>query len=454
MWRQAYKKLSNWKEKRSRRPLVVDGARQVGKSYLITEFGQQEFRKLHSINFERDQAARRLFEADYNPRRIVQELSFHLDCKIDLKKDLLFFDEIQAAPHALTSLKYFCEELPELALISAGSLLWLHLGGPSFPVGKVDLMTLYPMTFEEFLVAVDGKESVDLSTHDHLWSRLKHYFVVGGMPDAVRTFQEGGSDLYSAMELVRERQSDLTLAYFADMAKHAGKQNAMHIERVLQSVVAQLGQSEEGSIAKFRFQGVVPGVSHYSRLAGAIDWLLAIGLIHKIQIVNCGRPPLMGYAKENRFKLALFDIGMLGAMARLHPRSILEEDYGSYKGYFAENFVAQELIASGERKLYSWQEKEAEVEFLLDIEGKIIPLEVKSGRVVKAKSLSVFCSKYSSPYRLILSGRPMERSGEGQIYRLPLYFAGEIGRLVNGEKPTIRMGDSVAPSHRKGKQAT
>lgn len=431
MWRKAYKKLLSWKEERSRRPLVVDGARQVGKSYLITEFGRQEFRKLHSINFERDQAARRLFEADYNPQRILQELSFHLDRKIDLKKDLLFFDEIQAAPHALTSLKYFCEELPELALISAGSLLGLHLGESSFPVGKVDLMTLYPMTFEEFLVAVDGKERADLFrqisfdtppsslVHDHLWSRLKHYFVVGGMPDAVRTFQEAGSDLYSAMDQVRKRQSDLMLAYFADMAKHAGKQNAMHLERVLHSVVAQ------GSTSKFRFQGVIPGISHYSRLAGAIDWLVVIGLIHKIQIANCGRPPLMGYTKENRFKLALFDIGMLGAMAELHPKSILEQSY------FAENFVAQELLASGERELYSWQEREAEVEFLLDIEGKIIPIEVKSGRVVKAKSLSVFCSKYSPPYRLILSGRPLERSGEGQIYRLPLYLAGRVDPLFS-----------------------
>lgn len=448
MWRKAYERLVSWQKDRSRRPLVVDGARQVGKSYLISEFGKREFKKLHSINFERDRGASRIFEEDYNPKRIIQELSFYLDRKIDLRRDLLFFDEIQSAPHALTSLKYFCEELPELALISAGSLLGLHLGDSAFPVGKVDLMTLYPMTFEEFLVAVDGEERVaafrrirlnappSSLVHDHLWSRLKEYFVVGGMPDAVRTFQEGGDDLYSAMERVRKRQNDLTLAYFADMAKHAGKQNAMHLERVLQSVVSQLGQSEEGSASKFRFQGVVPGISHYSRLAGAIDWLLAIGLLQKIRITNCGRPPLMGYTKENRFKLALFDVGMLGAMARLHPKAILEEDYGSYKGYFAENFVAQELVAAGRRELYAWQEREAEVEFLLDMEGAIIPVEVKSGRVVKAKSLTVFCSKYLPPYRLILSARPLESDQEGQIHRLPLYLTSRIDELFPPDQPS------------------
>lgn len=442
MWRKAYGKLLKWKKASPRRPLVMYGARQVGKTYLLRQFGENEFSNTHYINFERNQAAKKIFEQNYDPKRIIEELSFFLDEKIDLQSDLLLLDEIQAAPKALTSLKYFCEELPELAVASAGSLLGLQLGAASFPVGKVDIISLYPMSFEEFLVATEGEQrvnvfrTIDLSSspsptvHDLLWSRLHRYFVIGGMPDAIQAFRKASDDAYQAMDRVREMQERLILAYFADMAKHAGKENAMHLERVWRAVVRQLGQSQDRSTAKFRFRGVVPGVSHYSRLAGAIDWLSATGLIHKIHIANYGRPPLMGYTKENRFKLALFDVGILGAIADLSPSTILDQEYGSYKGYFAENFVAQELVASGIKELYSWQERDAEVEFLINAKGEIVPLEVKSGQSTKAKSLNTFCNKYAPPYRLILSGQPLNVEEQSGVYRLPLYLAGQLRTIL------------------------
>jgi uncharacterized protein len=219
------------------------------------------------------------------------------------------------------------------------------------------------------------------------------------------------------------------------MAKHAGKENAMHLERVWQSVVAQLGQSEEGSLSKFKFKGVVPGVSHYSRLAGAIDWLSAIGLVHKIQIAHRARVPLAGYTKENQFKLALFDVGILGAMAGLTPKVILDSDYGSYKGFFAESFVAQELTCSGRKNLYCWREEDYEIDFLLQFDENLVPVEVKSGRSVKSKSRSFFCQEYDPPYTVTLSAKPIFADHQRTSYYLPLYPAGRIPLIRGPEQP-------------------
>lgn len=436
--------LLKWKESKERKPLILKGVRQVGKTWLLKEFGKLFFQNCHYINFEKNPNLAKLFEPDLAPQRILNDLSFYLGHSIDLHHDFVIFDEIQEVPKALTSLKYFCEECPQLAICGAGSLLGIHLNSGSFPVGKVTFLTLRPMTFEEFLMASNEEKSIQILrqlsvknsisdiVHEHLWQQLKRYFIVGGLPEVVSSYLSNKEDLFTAFSKVREKQGDLVTAYYADIAKHSGKINAMHIDRILNSIPSQMQQTQNGSISRFKFKGVVPGVSHYDRLAGAIDWLENAGLLIKIHIANAGHLPLKGYSKENFFKLLLFDVGILGSMANLSPKTILDYEYGSYKGYFAENFVAEEFLSSGENTLFSWQEADAEVEFLIELEGKVIPIEVKSGYVTHTKSLRKFIEKYHPDYQIVLSGkRPMIENGKKTQY-LPLYLAGKLFNLSFG----------------------
>ncbi len=427
--------LSRWKGGKHRKPLLLLGVRQVGKTYILKEFAASHFPSYHYVNFEKEPGLNRLFKPDLNPKRIIDELSFHLGQPINIAEDLVIFDEIQACPKALTSLKYFQEDLPKLRICGAGSLLGIHLAPTSFPVGKVSMLTLCPMSFEEFLMADEDNKSVEILRkltlsgtipeiiHEHLWNQMKRYFVVGGMPEAVSTYCENKDNLFVAFSLVREKQDHLITAYYADMAKHSGKINAMHIDRVFRSVPTQLEKEQDGSAGKFRFKGVIPGVSHYQRLASAIDWLVAAGLVIKVNIVNSGNLPFKAHSKENIFKLLLFDIGILGAMCHLSPKVILDYNYGSYKGYFVENFVAQAFYCSGPQELFCWNEKTAEVEFLREIEGQIIPIEVKSGSTTKTKSLKVFSEKYHPIYRVILSGKSFHIDEKNGLHFYPLYLA-------------------------------
>lgn len=437
MQRFMMKQLLAWKNESSRKPLLLKGVRQVGKTYLLKEFGKLYFPNFHYFNFEKQLELGKIFELNLDPERIIRELSFYLDFPINIKTDLVIFDEIQASPQALTSLKYFQEDCSELHLCAAGSLLGIHLNSSSFPVGKVTFKTLRPLSFEEFLMANNDKslpifqklnsnDAIPAIMHEYLWDQLKHYFIVGGLPEVVATFCKNKEDLYKAFSLVRDKQSDLINSYYADIAKHSGKVNAMHIDRVWRSIPSQLQQVQDGSIGKYKFRGVIPGISHYDRLAGAIDWLEATGLALKVHIVNTGQIPFQGYTKENVFKLVLFDVGILGFMCGLPAKVILDYDYGSYKGFFAENFVAQELIAHGRNSLFSWQENRAEIEFLVETDGSAIPVEVKAGSVIKIKSLKAFAEKYHPPFEVIFSGRPFDMKNTNGIHYYPLYLAGRF----------------------------
>lgn len=430
--------LKQWKNKKDRKPLILKGVRQVGKTYVLKEFGSTCFPKYHYVNFEKEPALESLFQQNLDPKRIINELSFHLDTTINIQQDLIIFDEIQACPKALTSLKYFQEEMPELALCAAGSLLGIHLNSESFPVGKTDFMNLYPMDFEEFLLAMDDEKSVNFldnislnSTipeliHQHLWGQLKEYLIVGGLPEVVSVFRENKQNLFDAFQKVRSKQEALVSAYYADIAKHSGKVNAMHIDRVWQDVPHQLARSQDDSVRKFKFQGIIPGINRYSRLVNVIDWLEGAGLVIKVQVAHSAQLPLAAYTKENAFKLFLFDIGILGAMSNLSPKTIFEHNYGTYKGYFVENFVAQEFLATVQKQLYSWQEGTDEIEFLREIDGAILPIEVKSGIVTKVKSLKVFAKKYSPLYLTIMSANNLYVDPVIGIYRYPLYLAGKF----------------------------
>ena len=435
-----------WKQSVGRKPLILRGVRQAGKTYLLEKFGKQAFQRYHIINFEKQQQVAELFDKDLVPARIVDGLRFHLGCTIDVNNDLLIFDEIQACPRAITSLKYFCEDMPELALCSAGSLLGLRLNESSFPVGKVDMMHLYPMNFSEFLHGIGDEvaantfdelsvdSELDEVAHQHLWQRLTHYFVTGGLPEVVSTFAKH-DNLYDATEAVRQAQELLINGYYADIAKHSGKVNAMHIDRVWRDIPKQLSQTQEGSVGKFKFKGILPNINRYAQLVDVIDWLEAAELLIKVPIVDVAKLPISAYAKDNRFKLLMFDVGILGAISGLEPKTILDYDYGSYKGYFAENFVAQQLLLQ-KKSFFSWQLVHAEIEFLLQDQGAIVPLEVKAGKKTQAKSLQKFIDKFHPANSYILSGNNFQQGGfaEGaKLYRLPLYLAEKL--FTNAPKP-------------------
>jgi len=437
-------KLSDWQKNEHRKPLILKGLRQSGKTFVLQRFGKEAFPNVHYLNFEESPKLHEIFARELDPQLILSALSFELQATINPTDDLVIFDEIQDCPRALTSLKYFCEKMPELALACAGSLLGLELNNASYPVGKVDFLHLYPMTFQEFLLATDElralsyleelqqRKSIPVNVHQYLWERLKRYFVIGGMPEAILTFKKYQDTLFQAFTEVRIKQQALISAYYADIAKHSGKVNAMHINRVWRASATQLAVIQSDGAKRFKFTGVVPGIDRYQRLVGAIDWLDSAGLILKTSILSNAELPLAAFCKESLFKMYVCDVGLLGAMTELNPQVILQYDYGTYKGYFAENFVAQELLAQAQQGLYCWQHQRAEIEFIRMVGDAVIPIEVKAGAITRAKSLDNFVHRYSSPQHVIMSAQPMEIISEINQKRLPLYLAGSIDTILLG----------------------
>jgi predicted AAA+ superfamily ATPase len=435
MKRKVTTSLEAWKSSPDRKPLILRGARQVGKTHILKAFGKTDFPCCHYVNFEEDERPGRIFERDLKPDRIIEVLQFYLDQFINRREDLVIFDEIQRCPRALTSLKYFSEEMPELALCAAGSLLGVSLNMESFPVGKVQFLNLYPMSFYEFLTGI-GKERLaelirehDLSqpfpdtAHEQMWELWKRYLVVGGLPEVVNRYRERQENLYEAVQIVRKTQRDLIDAYVADIAKHSGKANALHIERLWRNIPEQLARTGSGSTAKFKLRDAVPGIRGYERLSSPLDWLEGADLIIRIPIVDALCMPLSSVGKENRFKLYFFDVGLLGAISGIAPSVFFDYGFGTYQGYIAENFVAQELRAN-DSTLYCWQGRTAEVEFLLEKEGEIIPVEVKSGRVTQSKSLNVYADRYRPKMAFVLSANNIAR--RNIRHYLPLYMAGRL----------------------------
>jgi len=438
MKRTVFDTLVAWQQAAGRKPLLLQGTRQVGKTTILKAFGQARFKRVHYVNFEENASFMPAFSADLNPAAILRDLSLLLGAPIERPTDLLILDEIQQCPRALTSLKYFAEEMPELAVCAAGSLLGVHLGECSFPVGKVDEMRMFPLTFDEFLAAggnsplqeafADMRELVPLSPvlHQRLWDEFKLYLAVGGLPEAVSAFLERRNDPFSAFQKVREIQNRLVSEYSADMAKHCGKQNAMQLERLWRQIPAQLGRDQAGSAPKFVFKDVLPGIKGYERMAGAIDWLETAGLILRVPIANCGQLPFSAYTKENAFKLFVFDVGILGALSRLPVKAVLDYDFGTYKGYYAENFVAQTFRTLNRADTVCWREGTAEVEFLTAVDGTAVPVEVKSGWVTQAKSLKSFADKYKPAFSAVFSGRNAGCDAALARHYYPLYLASKF----------------------------
>ncbi len=438
MERLIIKQLKQWKTSMPRKPLILRGARQVGKTYILKKFGSF-FSHCHYIDFENEQSVCSIFEKNLDPDRIISELQFYLEKRIEIKKDLLIFDEIQNCPNALTALKYFNEKMPEIAICAAGSLLGIALNDASFPVGRVTFISMYPMNFYEFLLATASKMLVDVYSetspdnplavvaHQKLFEQWKIYLIVGGLPDAVKVYSENKKDQFSAFQKVRQTHNDLFTSYMMDIAKHSGKTNAAHTERIWRNIPTQLGKSINGNVNRFKFKGVIPGINGYERLSGPIKWLEAAQLAIRVSSIDTPNIPLISHQKENRFKLYFFDMGLLSSISNLKPQLILNYNFGSYKGYFVENFAAIELTNIGIRELFSWEGRTSEVEFLLETPAGVIPVEIKSGWVTQAKSLKVYNERYKPETSIIISARNFKRSGN-RTY-IPLYAIEKIERL-------------------------
>jgi len=435
------KKLVSWKNKPKRKPLILQGARQVGKTWILKNFGKKEFTNFYHLDFEKNKEDFiQIFNGNLSPKNILYNISLFLGAEINLKKDLLVFDEIQNVPRAITSLKYFCEEMPELAICAAGSLLGISFSKESYPVGKVEHLNLYPLNFEEFLINY-GNENLyaafikgikDKNTtvfiHKKLIALLREFYVTGGMPEVLDIFFKNKDKLTNIYNEIREIQKGLLISYMKDINKHSGKTNALHIDSVFNNIPMQLAENIDDSVKRYRFKNVISGKKGYTQLQGPIDWLLKADLITKVQICNKAEIPFKAFSKNNIFKLYLFDVGILGAMLELPPSVILLGDYAITKGFFVENFVVAEMKSTSTSEIYSWAERNSEIEIMIESKGDIIPIEVKSSLRIKAKSLQQFILKYSPKNAYVLSEK-MFSSKEQIKKNIPLYYAAKIREI-------------------------
>ena len=401
MKRDVYNNLLQWKKSKLRKPLIVRGARQVGKTYLLQEFGNNEYDRLVYCNFEENESLDDFFKYNLNPHNIIKNLSIYFGFEIRPEKDLIIFDEVQASNFALNSLKYFNEKANEFHIAAAGSLIGVLLSRPkSFPVGKVNFLEMHPMTFLEFLNAVDKKELRNLieSTqefnpypgifHEELIQWLKKYLYVGGMPEAVKSFKD-----FADYEPVRTIQKEIINSYVLDFAKHAPTSDIPKLRVIWESIPAQLGKENK----KFIFSAIRKSARSRD-YEYAIQWLQDAGLIYISRQIKTARHPLKAYMNINCFKIFSLDVGILGAMANLLPGILIDGNklFTEYKGALVENYVAQQLYTEKQIDLFYWTSKgnKAELDFLCEINNEIFPLEAKSGVNPKSKSLISFDKQF------------------------------------------------------------
>jgi predicted AAA+ superfamily ATPase len=399
MYRYRIRELINWKLSEYRKPLILLGARQVGKTWLIQEFGKQEYRQTLYVNFEKMKAVRNLFEEDFDVQRILTALSVFARKEINPDDTLIVFDEIQEAAGGLTALKYFCEDAPEYHIIAAGSLLGMSLHqNTSFPVGKVDFLYLYPLSFPEFLTALDEERLNEVLKNkdwklagilkDKFLTYLRYYLFTGGLPEVVSHFIEKRD-----FRIVRQIQRRILTAYQNDFSKHAPKEIVPRINMVWKSIPSQLAKENK----KFIY-GVVKAGGRAKEYETAIQWLLDCGLLHQCFRISKPDMPLSAYQDLSAFKLFHNDVGLLAAMAKLPLKTILEGNtiFEEFKGALTENFVLQQLVLNEENDIFYWtnDNSAAEVDFVIQNDNEIIPIEVKSGTNLQSVSFKFFCEKY------------------------------------------------------------
>ncbi len=435
MKRAQFSYLKQWKQSKNRKPLLIRGARQVGKTWLMKTFGSKEYEQCVYVNFENNSRLKTVFESDFNIQRILLAIQIETGITVEAHNTLLLFDEIQEAPRGLTALKYFYENAPEYHIIAAGSLLGVALSKhTSFPVGKVDFLNLYPLSFSEFLEAL-GQSRLAYLLHTADWEMvrtfkasyielLKQYYYIGGMPEAVQSF--ANSRDFAA---VRDIQKRILLAYEQDFSKHAPNEIVPRIRMLWNSMPAQLAKENK----KFIY-GIIKRGARAKDYELALAWLMDCGLLHKVNRATKPALPLKAYEDFNAFKLFLVDVGLLAAMGNLDVKVLLEGVgiFEEFKGALNEQYVLQQLLitmSNGDIYYWSADNARAEIDFLVQLGTKIVPLEVKAEENLQAKSLRTFYQKYSPKVSLRTSMSDFRN--EDWLINLPLYAISELPSLLS-----------------------
>ncbi len=430
-------KLAAWKASESRKPLVILGARQVGKTYALKSFAAREFESLAYIDFSRDSDVASIFDGPISPAQLVSNLSVYLHMDIEPEKTLIVFDEVQLCERALTSLKYFCDEGPEYCVASAGSLLGvqIHRENYSFPVGKVDILNLHPMNFEEYLLArgearlaeavreAYGSPNAAFPLHDRAMSLVKEYELIGGMPEVVAEFVGAGASGNNALELAQKKQAEICVAYAADMVKYADEQDAPRILAAWNSLPRQLAKENH----KFQYKEIRSG-ARAAQYQTALEWLAAAGIAERCLRVTDAVAPLATFAEDANFKLYGADTGLLSSRFEARPEDLEPADNKAsrFRGAIAENYVFQQLRSSDAAVYYWGTASRYEVEFVARKKtGEVVPIEVKSGKNVRSKSLREFAERYGIEKAYRLSSRNFGE--EAGVVSVPLYAAWLLG---------------------------
>ena len=434
MYRKAIEQLKEWKKRSSRKPLIICGARQVGKTWLMKEFGTQCYKSTVYVNFENNEILERLFSRNLDVKRLIQGLELYAGKTIDPENTLIIFDEIQAVPRALTSLKYFNENAPQYHIVCAGSLLGIALHpGTSFPVGKVNFLNLYPLSFFEFLLALGKEKLVDVLERgdfelanlfkSDLVELLRQYFYVGGMPEAVLTFAKKQD-----YKQVRDVHKRILFSYEQDFSKHAPNETVPKIRLLWNSIVAQLAKENK----KF-FYGLVREGARAKDFELAMMWLSDCGLVYKVHRVSVPRLPLKLYEDNKIFKLFGLDVGLLAAMAELDAKILLEGNalFSEFKGALTEQYVLQELKANTSSHICYWstESSRAELDFLIGTNSNIVPIEVKAETNLKAKSLRVYKDKFEP--KICIRTSLAEYKDEDWLINLPLWSIAMVEKQVS-----------------------
>jgi predicted AAA+ superfamily ATPase len=431
MKRKVLDQMIKWKGSAARKPLVLEGARQVGKTWLMREFGRTCFDDVAEFNFERNEALKEIFKSNKEVDRIIEKLAFVHGKAIIPQKTLIIFDEIQECPDALNSLKYFKEDAPEYAVVSAGSLLGVYLAhGHSHPVGQVNIIEVAPLSFEEFLGATEPNlfafyqqikkdDIIETVFHNQLMEVYQRYLIVGGMPECVQTW----IDTKDPAEVI-ERQKELQLVYERDFSKHNGKVNPGRILMVFRNIAAQLAKENN----KFVYSDIQTG-ARARNFEEAIEWLVTAGIINRLYLAQKNEAPLKAFSVLSAFKLYLFDTGLLKYMAEIsNEQIILNKDF-QFKGALTENFVLQELkvALATEPKYFTFDRYE--IDFLIqDTSGEIVPIEVKAGTNTPSASFNAYNAKFSPKVRVRFSALGYKK--DGNLVNIPLYLVGKTLELI------------------------
>ena len=432
MYRSAIEKLYQWKASKHRKPLIIEGARQVGKTWLMKEFGSKAYADTVYINFDSNAEMAQLFASDLNTKRLIMGIELYAGRKIDPNRTLLIFDEVQEVPRALSSLKYFCENAPQYQIICAGSLLGIALHeGTSFPVGKVDFLKLYPLSFKEFLTATARERFADLlANRDYAMitsfkqtyiDAIRQYYFVGGMPEAVQSFADEKD-----FNEVRNIQKRILAAYEQDFSKHAPALIVPKIRMIWNSIPSQLAKENK----KFIY-GLVREGARAKEYEAAIMWLCDCGLVHKVSRVNAAGIPLKAYEDLKAFKLFTVDVGLLGCMAGLRQRTLLDGNrlFTEFKGALTEQYVCQQLKTIEDLGVYYYTNDRGscEIDFIVDSGEHIIPVEVKAELNLKAKSLKTYREKFAPEICIRTSMADYKK--ENGLVNLPLYAVETISEM-------------------------